>query len=50
MLIEVDLGHKRPATITLAIRKQELMLRVELNIGLRPATIPPITKVNVVDC
>ena len=50
MLIEVDLGHKIPATITIAIMEQELTLKVEVDIGIKPATITPITKVKVVDC
>ena len=49
ILVEVDLGHKRPATLLLIIGEQEVMFQGEVNISLRPATIPPITKVNVVD-
>ena len=49
MLIEVDIGHKIPATILLKIREQGLMLKGELDIGLQQANIPPLTKVNVAD-
>ena len=47
MLIEVDIGHKRPSTLPLEIGKQELMLNGGVDIGLRKSTITPITKVNV---
>ena len=50
MLVEVDLGHKIPATLPLKIGEQDLMLKGELNIGLIQATIPPINKMTVVDC
>ena len=49
-VVEVDIGLKRLATIPLEIMEQELMFPVEVDIGLRPATLPPITKVTVVDC
>ena len=39
MLVEVDLGHKRPANFPLEIGEQELMLKSEVDIGLRPATL-----------
>ena len=50
MLIELDLGHKRPVTITITIWEKEFMLKGEADIGLLPGTIPPLTKVNLVDC
>ena len=50
MMIEVGIGHRIPATIPLVIRKQRLMFKGEVGIGLQPATIPPITKGNMVDC
>ena len=50
MLTDVDLCHKRPSTLSLEIRGKLLMLKGEVYIGLRPATIPPLTNVNVVDC
>ena len=46
----MDLGHKILATIPLSIGGKELMLKGEVDIGLRPATITPLTKFNVVDC
>ena len=46
----VDVGLKIPCTITFKIREKFLMVMVELDIGLRPATIPPINQVGVVDC
>ena len=50
MSIEVYLGHKRPDTLTLAIRKQYFMFMVDVDIGIRPTTIPPITNLNLVYC
>ena len=50
LLLEADLGHKIPATLPLVIRKQELIFKGEVDIGLRPTNIPPITNVKVVDC
>ena len=47
---ELDICIKRPATIYLAIVEQVLVVMVEVDIGLRPATLPPITQVDVVDC
>ena len=43
LILEVELGLKRPSTLPLAIAEQELMLTVEMSIGLRTSTIPPIT-------
>ena len=50
IMVEVDIGIKIPATITFAFVEQDLMLTGEVGIGLRPATITPITQVAVVDC
>ena len=50
MLIEVDIGHKRPSDLTLEIGEQELMLKGEVDIGFKPATITFLTKANVVYC
>ena len=50
MLIEVDLGQNRQATIPLSIRKHELTFQGEVAISIIPATVPTITKVNMVDC
>ena len=49
-MVEVDLGLNIPATLTLEIMDQELMWMGEVDIGLRPSTISPITHVAVVDC
>ena len=48
VLIVVDLSQKISVTLPLTIREHELVLKGESDIGLRPATIAPITKVNVV--
>ena len=50
MLVEVDLYHKKPATVPLAIREKLLMLKGDVGIGLVLATIPPISKLNMVYC
>ena len=50
MLIELDIVHKISATIPLLIGEQYVMLKAEFDIGLITATIPPITKVKMVDC
>ena len=50
MLVEVDLGHKRPSTLPLEIVEQYLMLKGEADIGIRTATLPPINQVTVVYC
>ena len=49
MLIDFDISHKRPSTLTLDIMEQELMFKVEVDMGLRPATITSLTKVNMAD-
>ena len=43
MLVEVDIGHNIPYTLPLAIGEQSLMLKGEVDIGLRPDTLTPIT-------
>ena len=48
MMEDVDIGLKIQATLPLATMKQMFMLVGEVDIGLRPATIPPITQVGVV--
>ena len=48
MLIHVNIGHKRPATLPLSIGEHDLMLKGEVDIGLRPSTITLVTKVSVV--
>ena len=50
LVVEVELGLKIPATLPLAIVEQELMFTVEVDIGLIPATLPPITQVDLVYC
>ena len=40
----MDLVHKRPANIFLAIGEEELILKGEVDIGLQPATITLITQ------
>ena len=50
MLVEVDIGHNIPATLPIAIGEHGLMLKVGVDIGLRPATLVTITHVTVVDC
>ena len=44
------LGLNIPATVTIEIMDQKLMLMGELDSGLTTATISPITQVAVVDC
>ena len=46
----MNIGHKIPATLPLAISKQDLMLKGGLDIGITPTTISPITKVKVLYC
>ena len=50
MLIKVDTGNKIPANLPFAIRGKGLVLKEDVDIGLIPDTIPPITKVNVIYC
>ena len=42
---EVDISLKRPATLPLAIVEQVLMVMGDVDIGIRPATLPKITYV-----
>ena len=46
----MDLGLKRSATFPLAIWDKLLVVMVEVDIGLIPATLPPITQVIMVYC
>ena len=48
MLLEVDLRHQLAATITLSIMKKELMLDIQVYIGIRSATLTPVFEVTVV--
>ena len=50
LTVELELGLNIPATLPLVIMEQELMLTGEVDIGLIPATLPPITQFALVDC
>ena len=41
IMVDVDLGLKIPSTFPLTIQDRLLVVMVELDIGPRPATIPP---------
>ena len=41
IMVDVDLGLKIPSTFHLTIQDRLLVVMVELDIGPRPATIPP---------
>ena len=43
MMEDLDLGLKRPANLLFTVVEQELMVMGDLDIGLRPDNIPPIT-------
>ena len=45
---DMDLGFKRPATLTLKIMDKLFMVTVEVEIGIRTAPIPPIIHVGLV--
>ena len=46
----MDIGQKIPGTITISIREQGFMLKVDMDIGILSSNIPTLTKVNMVDC
>ena len=48
VLVEVDLRHKRQANLPLTIGEQSLILKGYVDIGLRPAIIPLITKATII--
>ena len=50
ILVDVCLSHKRPATLIFEIWEHDLMSKLDVDIGLRPATLPPIIQVTIVDC
>ena len=50
IMTDVDLGLNTPVTLPLEILKKVLMAIGEVGIGPRPATIPHITQVTMVDC
>ena len=49
MTEDVDLALKRPATLILTITEKVLMVMVDVDIGIRTATISTIIYINVVD-
>ena len=49
-VVEVDIGHKRPANLYLSIREHALVLKGEVDIGIKPYNLTPIIKASVVDC
>ena len=49
-VVEVDIGHKRPANLYLSIREHALVLKGEVDIGIISATIRPINQVAMVYC
>ena len=46
----VGLGFKRPATLTFKIVDKVLMMMGDIDIGLRPATFPTITQLEMLAC
>ena len=50
MMVEVDLGIKRPATLPFAIVEKVLMLMRKVDIYLISDALPPIIQVVLVDC
>ena len=50
MMEEVDIGLKIPATILLTTAEKLLMVMGEVDIGLIPATPPPIIQLGLVYC
>ena len=50
MIAEVDIGLKRPATFPLTKLDKLLVVIGEVNMGTRPATLPPINQATMVDC
>ena len=50
MMEEVYLGLKIPSTLLLTILEKFFMVMEEVDIGIRTATLPPITQVDVVYC
>ena len=49
MMGEVDIGINRPATLLLKFVEKVLTVMREVDIGLIPVTLPPITQVTEVD-
>ena len=50
MMVDVDLGLNRPYTSPLEIREKLLAVMGEVGIGIRLATLPTITQVNMANC
>ena len=50
MIEDLDLGLNRPSTIIFIIVEKVLVVLGYVYVGLRPATIPPITLVTMVYC
>ena len=50
MTEEMDLGLKRPATITFTIMEKVLMVIGDMDIGIRPPTIPTMTHAGLANC
>ena len=50
MMVDVDINLKIPSTIPFSIMEQYLMFAGEVDIGFRPATLPSVTHVFVLDC
>ena len=46
----MDLGLKRPGTLLFTVTDKVFMVMGDLEIGLRPSTLPPIIPVDVVCC
>ena len=49
IMTDVNLGLKIRATFALEIREKMLVVMIEVDIGPRPATLPPITQVNMLN-
>ena len=50
MVEVIEFCHKRVANLTFTIIDKVFMMVVEVVLGLRPAPIPPIIQVSLVDC
>ena len=50
LMVEVELGLKRPSTFTLTIVEQEVILKGDVDIGIIPAPLPCASQEVVVYC
>ena len=50
MMEDVDLGLNITATLNFTIVEKVLMVIVEVDIGILPATLPPITHMTMFNC